>query len=104
VSISGDDKAEGLERQALTRLDTAVGELLAELERLRLRTRRAEARVRDVESLLRRFTRGEEDPGRLQTRIRELETENEALQARIGEGREGVDRLLARIRFVEEQK
>ncbi len=103
MSTSGDDRAEGVEREAFERLDGAVSELLAELERLRLRTRRAEARVRDVEALLRRFTRGEEDPARLQIRIREVREENEALRARIREGREGVDRLLARIRFIEEQ-
>ncbi|TVP74496.1 MAG: hypothetical protein EA352_10675 [Gemmatimonadales bacterium] len=101
MSTSGE--AERQEREALSLLERAVGRLLAEMEAHEVRTRRAEARVRDVEALLRRFTRGDADPARLQERVGELEEENQELRRRLDEGRESVDRLLARIRFLEEQ-
>lgn len=102
MSGFGDEKAEGTERQALSNLEAAVGRLLDEMEKLRVRAQRADARVADLESMLRRFTMGEEDPVRLQASLAELDEENRALKSRVREGREGVERLLARIRFLEE--
>lgn len=101
--MSGSEEAERPEREALAALERAVGRLLAEVEAHEVRTRRAEVRVRDVEALLRRFTKGEDDPARLQARLTDLEEENTDLKARMEEARESVDRLLARIRFLEEQ-
>jgi predicted RNase H-like nuclease (RuvC/YqgF family) len=92
-----------VERQAFQRLEGAVGRLLEELATLKRRSDAAEARVAEVEALLRRFTKGTADPADLERRTRALETENEELRTRIEEAREGVDRLLARIRFLEEQ-
>ncbi|TVP57029.1 MAG: hypothetical protein EA351_06795 [Gemmatimonadales bacterium] len=92
-----------MERKALSEVEGAVGRLLEEMDRLRQRTLRAETRVRDVEALLRRFTRGDDDPAQLQKRATELQAENEEMRGRIEEGRESVERLLARIRFLEEQ-
>ena len=37
------------------------------------------------------------------TRIRTLEEENADLRARLERGRDGVDRMIARIRFLENQ-
>jgi predicted RNase H-like nuclease (RuvC/YqgF family) len=102
--VSASAESESLDRQALSTLESAVSRLLAEAERLRARTALAETRVRDVESLLRRFTKGEEDPARLQRRVTDLRAENRELRKRIEEGGEAVDRLLARIRFLEEQQ
>ena len=95
--------SEAMERKALSEVEGAVGRLLDEMDRLKQRTVRAETRVRDVEALLRRFTRGDDDPAQLQRRTGELQAENEDLRSRIEEGREVVDRLLARIRYLEEQ-
>ncbi len=86
-----------------TRLETAVARLLERMDGLRERTRAAEARVQDVEELLRRFTRGDDDPARLVERLKATERENADLRARLEQGREGVERLLARIRFLEDQ-
>lgn len=97
-------EGETTDRQALSRLERAVGEILDETQRLEVQYARSEARVRDVERLLRRFTKGEDDPARLLRRVAELEEENEMLKDRIREGREGVERLLARIRFLEDQR
>ena len=46
---------------------------------------------------------GEQDPGALVERLTDLESRNRELNERLEEGREGVERLLARIRFLEEQ-
>lgn len=87
---------------AHARLRVAVERLL-ELVRLQGdRAVRAEGRVRDLEGLLARFARGEEDPARLARGLEALREENEELRRRLGEGAEGVERLLARIRFLEE--
>lgn len=102
--MSASAENDGSDRQALSHLEAAVGRLLEETERLRGRTARAETRVRDVESLLRRFTKGEDDPAQLQRRLSDLQEENRELKRRIEEGGEAVDRLLARIRFLEEQR
>lgn len=101
---SEDERAEPADRRALSHLESVVGGLLDEMGRLRVRTRRAEARVRDVESLLRQFTTGKDDPVRLQERLTELEEENRELKERVRKGREGVERLLARVRFLEEKQ
>jgi predicted nuclease with TOPRIM domain len=71
--------------------------------RLRSRSRKAEDRIRDLEALLRRFTKGEDDPASLQTRLAKLEAENHEMKERIRKGRDGVERLLSRIRFLEDR-
>ncbi len=97
-----DNRADPAELKALSALEAGVGRLLEELSRMSMRTRRAEARVRDLEALLRRFTRGDADPGELQETITELRAENRELKDRIREGRAQVDRLLSRVRFLDE--
>ncbi|MEX0979909.1 MAG: hypothetical protein WDZ89_02375 [Gemmatimonadota bacterium] len=92
------------ERQALARLEEAVGRALERMSALQRRATGAEARVRDLEALLRRFTSGDDNPARLMDRLRLLQEENDELRARLNEGREGAERLLARIRFIEEQR
>lgn len=99
--MSSPDAERGVER-AHDRLRAAVERLLDHARQQRERSERAEARVRDLEGLLARFARGEEDPARLAIRLQELREENQALLRRLQEGVEAVDRLLARVRFLEE--
>jgi len=80
-----------------------VDEALETMDDLRSRLGESQARCREMEELLRKFTQGEEDPSRLVSRLARLEEENTDLLDRIRRGREGTDRLLARIRFLEEQ-
>jgi predicted RNase H-like nuclease (RuvC/YqgF family) len=101
--VSGFGADDSLDRQAMDRLERAVTRLLQEVDVLRLKSARGEQRVREMESLLRRFSKGQEDPVRLQSRVDALTEENERLRARIREGLEGVERLLARIQFLEDQ-
>ena len=91
------------DRESLARLEEAIGRTLLELRGLRERAHRAEDRVRRMEDLLERSGEGV-DPRRMVDRIRMLEEENGDLHRRLSEGRDAVDRLLARIRFLEEQK
>ncbi len=71
---------------------------------LRARAVEAEGRERDLQELLRRFTGDPEEAGRLLGRLRALQAENEDLRERLAKGREGVERILARLRFLEDQR
>jgi len=104
MSDSEEAKADATDRQALARLESSVTRMLEETAQLRDRSRKAEARIEELEALLRRFTKGDDDPARLQTRLSMLASENHELKGRIREGRDGVERLLSRIRFLEDQR
>ena len=98
------DSGEQADRQALQALEEGVGRALERLEVFRVRAHGAESRSAELGELLRRFT---EDPGEaplLLSRLNALEVENEDLRGRLAKGREGVERLLARIRFLEGQR
>lgn len=92
------------EREAYKALERAAAKALKRLQELRSRTEDAEARSAELQELLKRFTADEGEAGRLLTRLRNLEAENADLRARLEKGREGVDRMLARVRFLEEQR
>jgi hypothetical protein len=92
------------EHDGLERLGGAIDEVLRRLERARGRAEAAETRSAELEELLRRFSADDAAPGRLLTRLRALETENEDLRGRVARGRESVERLLAQIRFLERQR
>lgn len=89
---------------ALKRLDRAIDRALAEVGDLRERLRTAERRSVELESLLERFDSGSERPGDYVERVKVLESENLDLRERMEQGREAVQRLLSRIRFLEEQR
>ena len=91
-------------RTALKELDGAVNRLLEEYSGLASRVRDTEGRTRDVEELLRRFTKGDIDVGGLQETLARLEEENEDLRRRVSQGKAGVQRILDRIRFLEEHR
>jgi hypothetical protein len=58
----------------------------------------------ELEELLRRFTAHEVEPGDTVSRLRELEAENADLRSRVDQARAGVERLLAKVRFLENQQ
>ena len=89
---------------AIKRLKAAVTSAVDEVNRLRGEVARMEAQGDELEGLIRGVTSGEDSPREMIDRISILEEENRDLRARLNQGREGVDRLLARIRFLEEQK
>jgi hypothetical protein len=84
-------------------LDGAVSRALGELERLRRASDESQRRCGELETLLETFRVGDESPADMKARLVRLEAENRDLSERIGRGREAVERLLARIRFLEDQ-
>ncbi len=92
------------ERVAFKELEKIVGTSLERLRDLEARATGAEVRSAELTELLARFTGDEAEAGRLLTRLRMLETENADLRERLEKGRQGVERLLAKIRFLEEQR
>lgn len=90
-------------REAFVALEGAVSGLLEELEELRDRVRDAEEWGRELEGHLRDFVEGDRDPGELVARLQELDRSNKDLRERMERGKASVERLLSRIRFLEEQ-
>ena len=85
------------------RLEAAVEAMVGRVEGLRAELQVARSQASATNDLLRSFTAGEEDPSLLMTRLLSLEAENKLLLERLQEGRKGVERLLARIRFLEDR-
>jgi predicted RNase H-like nuclease (RuvC/YqgF family) len=90
--------------QGLPALEAAINRAVEELKQLRKRTADAAQRSAELEALLVSFQSGSESPERMKERLEHLEAENRDLRARITQGRESVERLLARIQFLEDQK
>lgn len=88
---------------AFARLEGAVGRLLDRLSAAKSRAEAAEAKSAELAQLVQRFTGDEAEAGELMTRLRSLEEENQELRSRLERGRTGVERMIARIRFLENQ-
>ncbi len=89
---------------AFDRLEEAAVRLVRTVEELRTRVQEAEEKNAELSELVRRFTGDEAEADRLLSRLTSLQEQNRDLRSRMDEGRDGVDRLLARIRFLEEQR
>lgn len=94
----------GPERHGFPALDQAVGLALGELRRLRERAGEAERKSAELASLLHSFESGEESAVAMKERLVHLEAENADLRSRIERGRDTVERLIARVSFLENQK
>ena len=88
----------------LPALEAAVGRAIEELRAARAGLAEARSRIADLEALLGSFEAGSESPSRMNDRLTRVEEENRDLRARIGAGRDTVERLIARIRFLEDQQ
>lgn len=97
-------KAERPDAAALIALERAVEGALARLTEMSQRVREAEARAADLQRLADRFSGDPGEAERLVEQFARLEDENADLRARVAEGRAGVERLLAKIRFLENQR
>ena len=104
MSRSEDRTPEEGSEAALGAVEAAVGRAVARIRELEAKVRAAEDRRQEVEELLERMAGGDESPVRMQERLDRLRTENEDLHRRLDAGREGVERMLAKIRFLEEQR
>ena len=89
--------------QAVERLGKAVTAALAHVEQLRGEVARMHAQGEALEGLLKGVTSGEEGPRELIEKLHILEEENRDLRSRLDQGRAGVERILARVKFLEEK-
>jgi predicted RNase H-like nuclease (RuvC/YqgF family) len=107
VSNSGSKKnvaSDGVSpEQAVKRLDNAVNAALKQVESLQGDVVRMRTQGEALEGLLKGVTSGEEGPRELIEKIHIIEEENRDLRSRLDEGRAGVERLLARVKFLEEK-
>lgn len=92
------------ERAAFQELDEAIGTLIEELSTMKARASEAESKSAELEELVQRFTGDDAEAGRMLTRLKDLESENTDLKERLDRGRDGVERLIARIKFLEEHR
>ena len=95
---------EGLEQAAFIELERIVDAALRHLGEVTRRAEMAEARNAEFESLIKRFAGDEGDAGQVLHRLAELEEDNENMRSRLEAGQVSVDKLIAKIRFMEEQK
>lgn len=85
-------------------LSDAVEQALRELKRLRDKASRVESKNAELEELLKGIAAGTQSPAEMARDVKTLSKENRDLRARLDQGRESVNRLLTRIRFLEEQR
>ena len=84
-------------------LEEAVDQAIDQLSTMSERIGLIEAKNTELAKLVERFTGDELEADRIVTQVRELEAENTELRDRLVRGREGVDRLLTKIQFLENQ-
>ena len=99
----GATNGEGPEDAAFERLERAVEMLLERLEAERLKAETLETKNVELARLVQRFTGNEAEAGELMARLKGLEGENAELRGRLEAGRAGVERMIARIKFLENQ-
>lgn len=100
MSIPADDGGRP-PAEAFDDLEGAIGRVLERLEAVTGRAQEAERKSRELNEAMRRFTGSPDDARDLLTRLKQLEDENDDLRTRLDHGRAGVERLMARIRFLE---
>ena len=92
------------ERQSLQRLEASVSRALERIRQLEGELQDSRRQSGELDQVLGRITQGDLPPSSLMERLRALEAENADLRQRLAGGRERVERLLAKIRFLEEQR
>ena len=95
---------EGLEQAAFIELERIADAALRHLGEATRRAEMAEDRNAEFEALIKRFAGDEGDAGQVLHRLAELEEDNENMRSRLEAGQVSVDKLIAKIRFMEEQK
>ena len=100
MSKRGADKP----RVALAALESAVADALSEIQLLKDQLALSKAKNVAAEAVLRKNTQNKGASLDLMDDLAALQNENDDFRARLEQGREAVDRLLAKIRFLEEQR
>ena len=87
--------------EGLDTLEAAVEAAVARIQGLEEELRRTQTRRDEVEALLQRMNTGEESPAHMARELKALQVENQELRRRLGEGKAVVERLLARVNYLE---
>ena len=103
VSQPGDSGGQSAQ-DAFAALEGAVTEALARLAIVTKRAEAAEKKSAELNELMKRFTGNAAEAGEVLTRLKTLEDENTDFRGRLEQGRDGVERLMAKIRFLENQQ
>lgn len=98
------DRGAAVDREVFEGLESAVGRALERIRDLERQLEEARGRVTELEELLRAFEAGEGSPAEMKRRLDRLERDNGVMHERLERGRDAAERLLARIRFLEEQR
>ena len=89
------------EKEAFAALEGAVTRALESLTKATQRAAAAEQTSAELNETMQKFTGDPQEAGDVLTRLKVLEDENADLRQRLEHGREGVERLLAKVRFLE---
>ena len=103
MSKPGDNGGQPAEA-AFAELEGAVGEALKRLAVVTKRAEAAEKKSVELNRLMRTFTDSPAEAGELLTRLEHLESENTELRGRLAQGRAGVKRMLAKIRYLDSRR
>lgn len=104
MSYAGDEAPRPGHRAEWDRLELAVRRLLEDYQLSRNRAANAERRIGELEAALEALAGGGPDPIALSERIEELEAENLELVERLARARQEVERIMARLQFLEGQR
>jgi len=88
----------------LDSLELSVARLLEAHESWKRRAQAAEIRVNELESAVQEIAAGRMDPVAMAAEVKLLQTRNRKLRKRIGTAHETVERIMARLQFVEEER
>lgn len=89
---------------ALDALTAAATGAETEIKRLRAVMKKSDVKLQDQERLLSSIASGKDSPSEMRERLTASEIQNKDLLGRLEQGREAVDRMLAKLRFLEEKK
>lgn len=89
--------------ETFARLESAVRRLIRQSAELRAELQAVRERNRELTGLLAPVAQGEASPESMVERLRAAEEQRRELEQRLARGREVVERMMARIRFLEEQ-
>jgi predicted RNase H-like nuclease (RuvC/YqgF family) len=88
----------------LDRLDLTVRRLIEAHDEWRRRAEAAEARIAELEATVRELASGGLDPVALNEQLRMMAERNRTLRERMTHAQDGVQRMLARLQFAEEER
>jgi predicted RNase H-like nuclease (RuvC/YqgF family) len=88
----------------LDRLELSLRRLIDDHTQWKRRAAQAETRVRELEAALDDVASGELDPVALAAHAKAVERENRGLRKRLADARETVERIRARLQFLEEER